>query len=698
MRSPLLRISILALAAVSSFGVSHANWTASGTFQYIDREYGETGFTGLETPQPIRVADVEVVDANQPAKKAVIATGVTDALGGFSIFVNDSKVRDVFVRVISRSSETGDLNIDVRVSSTGKATYYAAATNTVAGHDPSTSVDFGTAIVQVGQGGEAFNIYDQMLLGMDYLASLEGSRPGQTLSTAWASDGGIGGSQYCVSCVQVILRDTAGYDDTVILHEIGHFAIFEFSASHSPTGSHGFFQCGQDIRLAFDEGFATYWGNSALRHHGIAGSNLYVRTTGGAGAGNLVRLGDLETDTQFFCQGATNELNNFSMLWDIVDGPSTTDTSPGVDDSHDLLDLDDIEVWEVMINYIPGAANISLEDFWDGWFLAPALNGFRSEMIAIGDHLAIEYHEDPLEVNDSTGQATPVLANGSGTHSTFFRDPELNGAGAADDDYFSFSASGDQSYVVDTRNLRSDGNTFLEILDTNGVTVLASNDDRAAGDESSRVDWTAPRSDLFFVHVNHAADLGIYGSYDLVVAAQTPVDNDGDGFDTSTDCNDDDPAINPLAVEACDGIDQDCDGVIDNGFDVDNDGFTTCGGDCDDSNPNVNPGVAEVPGNGIDDNCDGQIDEQPATDIVTITLATYKIKPKKLLVEATSDQQPDVILTVVGFEEMDFDPDRNVYTFLKRTTNPGTVTVESSGGGSDTQAVTSEPGEPLEPE
>lgn len=45
------------------------------------------------------------------------------------------------------------------------------------------------------------------------------------------------------------------------------------------------------------------------------------------------------------------------------------------------------------------------------------------------------------------------------------------------------------------------------------------------------------------------------------------------------------------------------------GEDHDGDGWSPGYGDCDDSEPQVNPGVAEVPGNGIDDNCNGETDE-----------------------------------------------------------------------------------------
>ena len=54
--------------------------------------------------------------------------------------------------------------------------------------------------------------------------------------------------------------------------------------------------------------------------------------------------------------------------------------------------------------------------------------------------------------------------------------------------------------------------------------------------------------------------------------------------------------------------DTDHDGIIDGLDDDDRDGFNKML-DCDDNDASVYPGATEVPGNGKDDNCDGQIDE-----------------------------------------------------------------------------------------
>ncbi|RME04770.1 MAG: T9SS C-terminal target domain-containing protein, partial [Bacteroidetes bacterium] len=75
------------------------------------------------------------------------------------------------------------------------------------------------------------------------------------------------------------------------------------------------------------------------------------------------------------------------------------------------------------------------------------------------------------------------------------------------------------------------------------------------------------------------------------------------------DCDDNNASVNPGAPELCNGLDDNCDGIIPaSEQDNDGDGYRLCDGDCNDNNAAINPGAAEVC-NGIDDNCNGQIDE-----------------------------------------------------------------------------------------
>lgn len=90
------------------------------------------------------------------------------------------------------------------------------------------------------------------------------------------------------------------------------------------------------------------------------------------------------------------------------------------------------------------------------------------------------------------------------------------------------------------------------------------------------------------------------------------------------DCDDSDPAINPSATDLCedDGsgnfvfTDRNCDGIA-SFDDNDGDGFSSCDGDCNDNDPNINPAADEVCGDGIDNNCNGLVDDGSAIDAMT---------------------------------------------------------------------------------
>ena len=116
-------------------------------------------------------------------------------------------------------------------------------------------------------------------------------------------------------------------------------------------------------------------------------------------------------------------------------------------------------------------------------------------------------------------------------------------------------------------------------------------------------------------------------------------DNDCDGLSTTDDCNDFDPNSNAVIDDGdCDGLltaddcddadagstavanDADCDGTVTAddcddtdasstivANDADCDGWVTAS-DCNDNDASVNPDAAEIPGDNIDNDCDGNVD------------------------------------------------------------------------------------------
>lgn len=81
--------------------------------------------------------------------------------------------------------------------------------------------------------------------------------------------------------------------------------------------------------------------------------------------------------------------------------------------------------------------------------------------------------------------------------------------------------------------------------------------------------------------------------------------------DDATDCYDYNSEVYPNATELCNGVDDNCNGLIDEGFDADGDGYLPCAYgllDCDDTNASIHPNAEEIC-NDLDDNCNGLIDE-----------------------------------------------------------------------------------------
>lgn len=152
--------------------------------------------------------------------------------------------------------------------------------------------------------------------------------------------------------------------------------------------------------------------------------------------------------------------------------------------------------------------------------------------------------------------------------------------------------------------------------------------------------YSTPGDYTIFARVHHQNVNGAEGSdvatveINITVSPPNCTDADQDNYylegqtcGTEADCDDSNPDVNPGATEVCNGVDDDCDGEVDEGVkttfyqDSDNDGYgnpqvTTqqCfapdgyvadNTDCDDTDATIYPGATEVCGDGIDQDCDG---------------------------------------------------------------------------------------------
>jgi hypothetical protein len=205
---------------------------------------------------------------------------------------------------------------------------------------------------------------------------------------------------------------------------------------------------------------------------------------------------------------------------------------------------------------------------------------------------------DECQTGDSEGQIKEFWCNGTMPWPQFYQCPNGCADGACvpetctDDDDDGYAVEGGGCGLVDCDDADPDVNPGADEVCDNGI------DDDCNG----LVDGDDP-------------------------ACVVCTDGDGDGYAVeggacgTIDCDDTDPDVNPGADEVCDnGIDDDCDGFVDGDdpdclvcTDADGDGYAIEGGgcgavDCDDADPNVNPGADEVCDNGIDDDCDGLID------------------------------------------------------------------------------------------
>jgi hypothetical protein len=251
------------------------------------------------------------------------------------------------------------------------------------------------------------------------------------------------------------------------------------------------------------------------------------------------------------------------------------------------------------------------------WYADTDADGFGdSATTDIGCEQPVGYVADATDCDDSDGSVTPDTV-------TWHYD--YDGDGYGDPSATTHACVAPARYVADA----TDCNDASAAANPAAGEVCDGLDNNCDGstDGTDATDATAWYPD---------ADGDLFGDAD---AAVTACDAPAGHVSNATDCDDDARAISPVAAEICDSVDNDCDGAVDDDdtdtevvtmdtwyADVDGDGFGDPGDvmpacsepvgyladarDCDDLDPDVNPGEAEVcDAADIDEDCSGVSDD-----------------------------------------------------------------------------------------
>lgn len=515
-------IALFAAAVLASLaGPAFANFQVSGTFLYEDLPIDINGFQSPHVNRPVRLVDVRVIDNTT---SAVLATGATDVNGNFSFSVTDASVRDIAILALTQSGAVPNLNHYVtRWENTNVWAYQGLL---VPAHDPNTDVNMGTVVMRYRAGAEPFNLYDSALDGSDFIASMEGGTRPTGVRIRYTLD--VSNDQAYYNGI-VNMGGNFGYDDTILLHEFGHFVQSAYgSFSDNPGGGHYIGDSAQDPRLSFGEGWPTFWGSSARAYNSYNHPQIYLNSTGDSTTGVYSFSYDLEL---YGGGGAANEQAVQASLWDMADGDATADNSPGADDEPGYqMDRTDQAIWSFTRTYLsqpPFVGTLTYEDFHDLW-IANVVPSQSAELLQIERNLhGIEYNDDAYENDDTFATAGSYhnfedIGMARITHHTTWPN--------ADEDWVKFQGLAGITYQAETSVMRDGADTYVEIQNSGGA-VMASNDnqtDPGSGSFNrfeflrSIVSWTPPTTQDVYVRVRRSPNspwgpLSKYGHWSLKI-------------------------------------------------------------------------------------------------------------------------------------------------------------------------------------
>ncbi|MFT5287687.1 MAG: hypothetical protein ACI8TQ_003875, partial [Planctomycetota bacterium] len=515
----------LLLSALSS--VASADFTLTGNFTYRDRAFTYSGgFNGNEPARPIRFANVQVLDNSTGS---LIVAGATDDNGDLSIVVPGSGNRDIIVTVLSRSITYSGRRIRCVTTSN---VLYSVSSAVFSSWDQNTDLDVGAITSEIitsgGQEANPFNMLDMGVFAVDYIASVGSPVLNSSVDIEWP-----GGSGSFASGTRANIATDDGFDDMVILHELGHVFHNIYSDSDNTGGSHFFGDSDQDPRLSYGEGWATYFGSAVRQHSGYNQPGFYMdaNSNGSTGPGTIGLRMQLENAAPYAGStgGEATEVGVACVLWDIVDTVDTKDGNTVDDDDFDgsLFFAGGISgdqmIWNAFIGPAASALSVTINDHWNGFFNPVDYGNYNELRDTFDDWDILNFH-DPEEPNNTFATASPSTfgTNWSPIKSLYYSGSTPPAPGDNDQDYYSFSLANGDQFDVETRypngnsNAHTYADTFLTVYRPDG-SFFASNTDSGQGRNASLFNQIADQSGDWRASVSTNHSYRETGSYQVKI-------------------------------------------------------------------------------------------------------------------------------------------------------------------------------------
>jgi hypothetical protein len=230
-----------------------------------------------------------------------------------------------------------------------------------------------------------------------------------------------------------------------------------YSRSDNPGGAHFIGDNNANVLLAYGEGSATYHCAKVRELRATTRTNLLgqpidrlvslyadltipppVGTPGGLSFSYDFETGNFaDTGAPIGQRGSANETNVTSALWDMADGPTSPDATPGVDD--ESFETTDAQLWGIEHEYLPAlppSNALTVEDYYQGWF---ARNGAGFQKAALDQAFItlakMPFYPDALEPDNTIANArniTPVPYTVSPTGRVVINELELGAADAVE--------------------------------------------------------------------------------------------------------------------------------------------------------------------------------------------------------------------------------------------------------------------------